>query len=52
MCCKSCAKDLGDPGLSKLAFQKNWKTCPNCGHLIERRSGCVYLRCRLVNLVG
>lgn len=32
--------------LREMSSRQNWKPCPNCGHLIDKVSGCRWVRCR------
>lgn len=37
-------EEANDALLEKLANRKKWKRCPNCSRMIERVSGCDYIR--------
>jgi len=52
--CKSCRKEVGscDTGhrcrnwrLDGLAWTKGWRSCPGCGVVVERVSGCNHMIC-------
>lgn len=32
--------------LMKVAQKKNWKRCPNCRYYVEKKDGCLYMKCR------
>ena len=35
-----CGVDTSEEQVKELARESGWKSCPKCGHLIERESGC------------
>ncbi|KAK3366108.1 hypothetical protein B0T24DRAFT_637961 [Lasiosphaeria ovina] len=40
-----CKEDTETEAVKKLGLDKGWKTCPGCGHLIERTIGCLHMVC-------
>lgn len=46
MTCEEHKNDLEDGDTLRLAAQLNWKKCPHCGHMVEKRSGCNTMACR------
>jgi IBR domain, a half RING-finger domain/Ring finger domain len=45
-CEESRAERAGDESLQTLAQANRWKSCPGCGELVEKRSGCNFISCR------
>ncbi|MCJ1444158.1 MAG: hypothetical protein MMC23_004659 [Stictis urceolatum] len=41
-----CGVDTSEEQVKELARESGWKSCPKCGHLIERESGCNEIICR------
>ncbi|KAL5786516.1 hypothetical protein ACOSQ2_008908 [Xanthoceras sorbifolium] len=39
-------RESEDIMLMKLAKNKNWQRCPNCKYFVEKKSGCMYMKCR------
>ncbi|XP_031267511.1 probable E3 ubiquitin-protein ligase RNF217 isoform X3 [Pistacia vera] len=35
-----------DIKLMKLALKKKWKRCPYCKYFVEKKSGCMHMKCR------
>ncbi|KAL5783592.1 hypothetical protein ACOSP7_008621 [Xanthoceras sorbifolium] len=42
-------REREDIMLMKLAQNKKWKRCPNCGFYVEKQDGCMYMKCRCGN---
>ncbi len=45
-CVQAKASSAEADELKELAKKEKWKSCPKCGEVIERISGCNYMRCR------
>ncbi|KAI0385235.1 hypothetical protein F5Y04DRAFT_208509 [Hypomontagnella monticulosa] len=41
---EDCKWDGIDPGLKQVAEEENWKRCPHCGRMVEKKFGCDLLR--------
>ncbi|KAL5728497.1 hypothetical protein ACHQM5_001573 [Ranunculus cassubicifolius] len=38
--------DIDDTAFEGLVAEKKWGRCPQCGYVVERRSGCSFMSCR------
>lgn len=41
-------REKEDIMLMKVAQNENWKRCPNCRYYVEKKDGCLYIKCRSV----
>ncbi|KAG9235390.1 hypothetical protein BJ875DRAFT_422137 [Amylocarpus encephaloides] len=41
-----CKEDQEGRKVKEMAEMKGWKTCPFCGHMVERTEGCLHMTCR------
>lgn len=39
-------RETEDIMLMKLANKQKWKRCPNCAFYVEKKDGCMYMKCR------
>lgn len=43
-----CPRDEDTESLYKAAEKSGWQRCPRCGNMVELKSGCYHITCRLV----
>ncbi|KAI9192176.1 hypothetical protein LWI28_019253 [Acer negundo] len=43
---KNGEREREDIMLMNLAQKQKWKRCPNCGFYVEKKDGCMYMKCR------
>ncbi|KAK4852937.1 hypothetical protein QYF36_001307 [Acer negundo] len=48
---KNGEREMEDIMLMNLAQKQNWKRCPNCGFYVEKKDGCMYMKCR-TDIIG